>query len=88
MPLAAPSANIASKLSPTSAKDVVDEFGGKIKFILDGGRCKVGLESTVIDLTDKPAILRPGIITLEKIQKILKKKIIINKSLKKIMFNH
>ena len=84
VPLAAPSANIASKLSPTSAKDVVDEFGGKIKFILDGGRCKVGLESTVIDLTDKPAILRPGIITLEKIQKILKKKIIINKSLKKI----
>ena len=84
VPLAAPSANIASKLSPTSAKDVVDEFGAKIKFILDGGRCKIGLESTVIDLTDKPAILRPGIITLEKIQKILKKRIIINKSLKKI----
>ena len=46
-------------LSPTSAKDVVDEFGNKIKFILDGGQCKIGLESTIIDLTVKPTILRP-----------------------------
>ena len=84
VPLAAPSANIASKLSPTSAKDVVDEFGNKIKFILDGGRCKIGLESTIIDLTVKPTILRPGSITAEKIQKILKKKITINNNLKKI----
>ena len=74
-PLAAPSANISSKLSPTSANDVVEEFKNKIKFILDGGRCKIGLESTIIDLTTKPTILRPGCITVKKIQKILKKKI-------------
>ena len=63
VPLAAPSANISSKLSPTCAKDVVDEFGSKIKFILDGGQCKIGLESTIIDLTSKPSILRQGSIT-------------------------
>ena len=84
VPLAAPSANISSKLSPTCAKDVVDEFGNKIKFILDGGKCKIGLESTIIDLTGKPNILRPGSITAEKIQKILKKKITANKYPKKI----
>ena len=83
-PLAAPSANISSKLSPTSAKDVFEEFGNKIKFILDGGQCKIGLESTIIDLTGKPSVLRPGIIAVEKIQKVLKKKINIKKNLKKI----
>ena len=84
VPLAAPSANISSKLSPTCANDVVDEFGNKIKFILDGGQCQIGLESTIINLIGKPTILRPGSITAEKIQKILKKKIIINKTQKKI----
>ena len=79
VPLAAPSANISSKLSPTSAGDVVDEFKNKIKFILDGGQCHFGLESTIIDLTGKPSILRPGNITAEKIKKILKKKIRIKK---------
>ena len=83
-PLAAPSANISSKLSPTCANDVVDEFGSKIKFILDGGQCKIGLESTIIDLTNKPTILRQGIITIEEIHKILKKKIIVNKKPKTI----
>ena len=81
-PLAAPSANIASKLSPTSAEDVVEEFGNKIKFVLDGGRCSIGLESTIIDLTEKPKILRPGSITIEKIQKIIKKKIFVKKNTK------
>ena len=75
VPLAAPSANISSKLSPTSASDVVDEFGKKIECILDGGRCRVGLESTIIDLTGKPTILRQGSVTAEEIFKILKKKI-------------
>jgi len=83
-PLAAPSANISSKLSPTSATDVVDEFGNNIKFILDGGQCKIGLESTIIDLSGKPHILRPGGISVEKIQKILKKKIVLKKNSKKI----
>jgi len=77
VPLAAPSANISSKLSPTSAEDVVAEFGSKIKFVLDGGNCKIGLESTIVDLTGKPKILRPGSITSEKIYRIIKKKIFI-----------
>ena len=71
VPLAAPSANMSHMLSPTSARDVVDEFGKKIKIILDGGPCKIGLESTIIDLTGKPIILRPGSITTKKISKIL-----------------
>jgi len=83
-PLAAPSANISTKLSPTCAKDVVDEFGKKVKIILDGGKCKIGLESTIVDLTGEPAILRPGKITKEKIEKILSKKIKIIKNFKKI----
>ena len=74
-PLAAPSANISTKISPVSKEDVKDEFGKKIKFILDGGRCKVGLESTIISLINKPKIMRFGGIEAEKINKILKRKI-------------
>ena len=84
VPLAAPSANISSRLSPTSASDVVDEFGNQIKFILDGGRCKIGLESTIIDLTHKPTILRQGAITSKEIYKILRKKIAVIKKSKVI----
>ena len=84
VPLAAPSANISSKVSPTCANDVAEEFNNQIKIILDGGQCQIGLESTIIDLTGKPTILRPGSITTEQIKKILKKKITINKNLKKI----
>jgi len=84
VPLAAPSANISSRLSSTSAYDVVDEFKHKIKFILDGGKSAIGLESTIIDLTNRPTILRPGIITHKKISMILGKKIIISKNKKKI----
>ena len=76
VPLAAPSANISSKLSPTSAKDVFDEFGKKIKIILDGGNCHIGLESTIIDLTQTPTILRHGSITSDKIFKVLNKKVL------------
>ena len=83
-PLAAPSANISSKLSPTSATDVIDEFKDKIKFILNGGKCKIGLESTIIDLTGTPTILRQGYITSSKISKILGIKILINKKPKTI----
>ena len=83
-PLAAPSANISTRLSSTCAKDVFDEFGKKIKIILDGGKCKIGLESTIVDLTGKPSILRPGKITKQKIEKILKKKVKIKENFKKI----
>jgi len=83
-PLAAPSANISSKLSPTCAADVVEEFGNKVKFILDGGQCKIGLESTILDLTGKPTILRQGSITVSKISKILGIKIKVKNKLKSI----
>ncbi|MBO6480580.1 MAG: Sua5/YciO/YrdC/YwlC family protein [Pelagibacteraceae bacterium] len=52
-PLAAPSANISTKLSSVKASDVKEEFGNKIKFVLDGGKCKVGIESTIISLVKK-----------------------------------
>tara|TARA_B100001029_G_scaffold162669_1_gene152251 strand:- start:951 stop:1904 length:954 start_codon:yes stop_codon:yes gene_type:complete len=81
-PLAIPSANKSSSVSPVSAKDVAEEFRNKIKIIIDGGNAKFGLESTVIDLTNKAGILRPGIIGGLKISKILKKKISLVKSQK------
>jgi len=74
-PLAAPSANITTRLSTVQASDVKDEFGSKIKYILDGGRCNVGLESTIVNLTSKPVILRLGGLDIVKIKKILKEKV-------------
>ena len=71
-PLAMPSANLSSNLSPVKALDVFDEFGKKLNIIIDGGKSKIGIESTVIDLSGKPRILRPGIISKNKINKILK----------------
>ena len=71
-PLAAPSANISSKISPVSKKDVIDEFGKKIKFILDGGNSEIGLESTIVSLINKPEILRLGGTEIIKIKKILR----------------
>ena len=74
-PLAAPSANIFKKVSPVSAKDVKEDFGKKIKYILDGGRSKIGLESTIVDTRKKPIILRYGSLEKSEIEKILGKKI-------------
>ena len=83
-PLAAPSANISTKISPVSASDVREEFGYKIKFILNGGRSKIGVESTIISLVDKPRILRLGGIERTKINKVLNKNIKYDKTNKKI----
>jgi L-threonylcarbamoyladenylate synthase len=77
-PLAAPSANISSKLSSVKAVDVKEEFGNKIDYILDGGQSKIGVESTIISLINDPKILRLGGLEISKIRKILKKKIIID----------
>jgi L-threonylcarbamoyladenylate synthase len=82
-PLAAPSANITTRLSPVQASDVKDEFGSKIKYILDGGKCNIGLESTIINLTLKPTILRLGGLDIIKIEKALNRKIDININSKK-----
>ena len=82
-PLAAPSANISTRLSSVKASDVIEEFGSKIKYVLDGGRCQIGLESTIINLLSKPTILRFGGLDISKIEKTLKKKVLIKTNLKK-----
>ena len=82
-PIAAPSANISTKLSAVRALDVKEDFGNKIKYILDGGKCNVGLESTIIDLRDKPVVLRLGGLEVSKIEKILCRRIKININAKK-----
>ena len=84
-PLAAPSANISTKISPVSKDDVKEEFGNKIKFILDGGRSKIGLESTIISLVNKPRILRLGGMERTKINKVLNKNIKFDSTNKKII---
>ena len=77
-PLAAPSANISSRLSAVTSSDVKDDFGKKIKYILEGGRSNIGVESTIIDLRKKPKILRLGGLDIKTIQKILRKKVLLN----------
>ncbi len=70
--LAAPSANRFGKISPTTAQHIIDEFKNEIPLIIDGGPCDVGIESTIIDLSgDIPRILRPGMISSEKLNSIL-----------------
>ena len=72
VPVAAPSANISGKPSTTTAQHVYHDHNGNIPLIVDGGPCRVGVESTIIDLTDeKPRLLRPGGITLEMLQGVL-----------------
>ena len=72
VPVAAPSANISGKPSTTTADHVYHDHNGKIPLIVDGGACRVGVESTIIDLTEKPPrLLRPGGITPEQLTAIL-----------------
>ena len=82
-PLAAPSANITTRLSAVQAEDVREEFGSKIKYILNGGKCNIGLESTIIDLRDEIKILRLGGLEVSKIKKFLGKDIKIDINPKK-----
>jgi L-threonylcarbamoyladenylate synthase len=74
LPLAAPSANPFGYISPTTAAHVRDGLGKKIRYILDGGDCDIGLESTILDLRDPlhPAILRPGAIERRAIERVLR----------------
>ena len=81
-PLAAPSANISNKLSPVQAYDVIEEFGSKIKYVLNGGRCKIGIESTIINLLKKPTVVRLGGLDIPKIEKKLNKKVSIKNNSK------
>jgi L-threonylcarbamoyladenylate synthase len=74
-PLAAPSANISSRVSAVTSADVKADFGKKIKYILEGGKSSIGVESTIIDLRKKPKILRLGGLDTKTIERVLKKKI-------------
>lgn len=72
IPIAAPSANISGAPSPTEAKHVINDLNGKVDAIIDGGNCRVGLESTVLDLSGEvPVLLRPGGVTLEQLKEEL-----------------
>lgn len=71
-PIAAPSANKSGRPSPTNAKHVIEDFGDEINVIIDGGRTIFGVESTVVDLTQKvPVLLRPGALPVEQIEKVI-----------------
>ena len=83
-PLAAPSANPSSKLSAVSSSDVRDDFGKKVKYVLEGGKSSIGLESTIIDIRNKPKILRLGGLEVSAIEKTLKKKVTINNNPSKV----
>ncbi len=73
-PIAAPSANISGKPSPTSAEHVADDFYGRIECIINGGETEIGVESTVLDLTSHPPVLlRPGGLPVEEIEKVIGK---------------
>lgn len=71
-PIAAPSANISGKPSPTNAIDVYQDLNGKVDIILDGGVCDIGIESTVVDTTTKaPKIYRPGYYGLDTLRELI-----------------
>jgi L-threonylcarbamoyladenylate synthase len=73
-PIAAPSANLFGFLSPTTAEHVRKQLDGKVDMILDGGKCPVGVESTILDLTgQEPIVLRPGGLAIEDIEKAIGK---------------
>ena len=77
-PLAAPSANLSGRPSPKSAQEVLEALGGRIPFILDGGPCVVGIESTIVDLTGPvPRILRRGGLEPEEICHVLGKEVVL-----------
>ena len=83
-PLAAPSANLSKRVSAVCSSDVKEDFGKKIKYILEGGKSSIGLESTIIDLRNKPKILRLGGLDILEIQKVLSQKIIVKNNPSKI----
>lgn len=81
-PIAAPSANLSGKPSPTKASHVVDDLSGKIDAIVSGADCRVGIESTVLDVSGETAtILRPGIITAEHLEAALGEKVVLDPAL-------
>ena len=83
LPLAGPSANMSGRPSPTDAQTVYDDMNGRIPLVLDGGACKIGVESTVISLaTDVPILFRPGFITAAQISEVIGKEVVLSKGIK------
>jgi L-threonylcarbamoyladenylate synthase len=71
-PIAAPSANRSGRISPTLAEHVAAELGDQVAMVLDGGRCDVGIESTILDLCqDRPQLLRPGGVPVEQLEAVI-----------------
>ena len=83
-PLAAPSANLSSKVSAVCSAHVKDDFGKKLKYVLEGGKSSIGLESTIVDIRGKPKILRLGGLEISAIEKVLNKKIIVDNNPSKV----
>lgn len=82
-PIAAPSANLSGKPSPTTAEHTLDDMDGRIDAIICGGDCQVGIESTVVDMRkDEPVILRPGRITAEDLSNAIRGLVLLHPSLK------
>lgn len=72
VPVAAPSANVSGRPSPTIARHVIEDLGGRIDVIIDGGQVNIGLESTIVDLSGEvPTILRPGYISRQMLEKVV-----------------
>lgn len=80
-PLAAPSANLSGRPSPTCAMDAWEDLSGKVPLILDGGPCRIGIESTVVSLaSDEPVLLRPGQVAQWEIEEVLKQRVVLPQS--------
>lgn len=91
VPVAAPSANLSGRPSPTTAMHVYDDLKDRIDAVIQGDTCKVGIESTVVDMTEEaPMILRPGIVTQQEIADVLSKEVALDPALleKPDMFNN
>ena len=73
VPIAAPSANLSGKPSPTTGERCIEDLSGRVDVIIDGGACSVGVESTVFDVTKELTVLRPGAVTREQIAEVLGK---------------
>lgn len=73
VPIAAPSANMFGRLSPTTAEHVIKQLGEKVDLIIDGGKTMIGIESTILDMTGEPTVLRPGGVSIEDIENLIGK---------------